>query len=125
MKAKLTIPGRLPGLNEYIAAERAHRQRGAALKRTCEDMICLEIARQLRNVHFPGPVKMDYLWVEKNKRRDKDNVSSMGRKLVQDALVRAKVIKNDGWEHISGFSDSFAVDGKRPRIEVVIYDETY
>ena len=124
MKGRFIIPGRLPGLNEYIAAEREHRQRGARLKRACEDMICYEIARQLRGVRFVSPVRMRYLWVEKNRRRDKDNISSMGRKLIQDALVRQKVLANDGWENISGFSDCFAVDGKRPRIEVEIDDET-
>ena len=32
MQYKLTIPGRLPGLNELIEAERANRYKGAQLK---------------------------------------------------------------------------------------------
>ena len=31
MQYKLTIPGRLPGLNELIEAERANRYKGAQL----------------------------------------------------------------------------------------------
>ena len=29
-------------------------------------------------------------------------------------------LKNDGWSNIEGFTDSFVVDKKRPRIEVLI-----
>ncbi len=29
---------------------------------------------------------------------------------------------NDGWKHIEYFTDSFAVDPKNPRVEVVIED---
>lgn len=31
---KITIPGRLAGLNEFIAATNHHRMKGAALKKT-------------------------------------------------------------------------------------------
>ena len=63
---------------------------------------------------------MRYLWVEKNRRRDKDNISSFGRKVIQDALVKMGVLRNDGWENIEGFSDNFAVDKGKPRIEIEI-----
>ena len=33
MGVKLIIPGTLPNLNDYIAAERIHRQKGAAMKK--------------------------------------------------------------------------------------------
>ena len=36
MQYKLTIPGRLPGLNELIEAERANRYKGAQLKKAAE-----------------------------------------------------------------------------------------
>lgn len=47
-------------------------------------------------------------------------MSSFGRKVIQDALVRAGVLKNDGWAQIEGFSDEFRVDEKHPRVEVEI-----
>ena len=47
-------------------------------------------------------------------------ISSYGRKIIQDALVNTRVLKNDGWKQIAGFSDEFDVDPKNPRIEVVI-----
>lgn len=116
----LTIPGPLPGLNEYIEAERTHRQKGAAMKRQCQRIVELCAKKQLRGFRPAGPVWMKYTWYERNKRRDKDNVSSFGRKVVQDGLVKAGVLKNDGWAQIEGFSDAFRVDAKRPRVEVEI-----
>ena len=65
---------------------------------------------------------MVYHWYEPNKRRDKDNISSFGRKIIQDALVKAKVLKNDGWGDIIGFEDRFYVDKKNPRIIVEIME---
>ena len=63
---------------------------------------------------------MRYVWYEPNKRRDKDNVSSFGRKIIQDALVSGGWLKNDGWADIVGFSDEFRIDKKEPRVEVDI-----
>ena len=119
MQYKLTIPGRLPGLNELIEAERANRYKGAQLKKDAERRICAEIRRQLHGVHIRRPVVMRYLWVEPDRRRDRDNITA-GRKFVQDALVRCKVLQNDGWKEIIGFSDDWAVDKARPRVEIEI-----
>lgn len=63
---------------------------------------------------------MTYAWYEPNKRRDLDNVSSFGRKVIQDALVETRVLENDGWKNIVGFQDNFYIDADNPRVEVVI-----
>ena len=52
-------------------------------------------------------------------RRDKDNIA-FAKKFIQDSLVHAGVLQNDGWKHIEHFTDDFAVDPKNPRVEVVI-----
>ena len=41
MKYKLTIPGLLPGLNEYIDAERSHKgkYKAASMKRQAQNVI--------------------------------------------------------------------------------------
>lgn len=122
MPKRLIIDGRLPGLNDYIDAERTHRQKAAKLKRDSEQTVAWFIRAQLRGA-LREPVYITYLWVEKDRRRDKDNVSSFGRKVIQDALVRSGRLKNDGWDNISGFSDDFSLDKKRPRIEVTIYED--
>ena len=81
-------------------------------------MLCAKAG--LRGWKAREKVFMSYTWYERDRRRDMDNVSSYGRKVIQDALVKAGFLRNDGWACIAGFEDRFAVDSKRPRIEVVI-----
>lgn len=116
---RIVIPFPLPGLNDYITAERANRQKGAAMKRSWQRKVMLVLKRQLRGP-LREPVVMHYTWVEKDRRRDKDNISSFGRKVIQDALVELHALRNDGWSNIEGFSDRFLVDRKSPRVELEI-----
>ncbi len=119
----LKIPGRLPGLNEYSELERNHRYAAARVKRDTELRIMIAAKSQLKGVQFSNPVNMYYTWFEPNKKRDKDNIA-FAKKFVQDALVKAGILKNDGWKEIEGFSDSFDIDEKNPRVEVRIEEET-
>lgn len=119
---KLVIPGTLPGLNQYIAALDKSRHAGAALKKEAQRTVEWCAKSQLRKFRPAGPVWMNYTWYEPNKKRDKDNISSFGRKTIQDGLVKVGVLENDGWKHIDGFSDRFLVDEKRPRVEVEIIE---
>ena len=118
---KLVIKGRLCGLNEYIAAERRNRFQAAQMKRDGEMVVswCIR-ASHLKKVS--RPVVMRYKWYEPNQKRDKDNISSYGRKIIQDALVREGILQGDGWKYIRSFSDEFYVDKKDPRIEVEIME---
>lgn len=114
------IPFPLPGLNEYIEAERSHRQKGAAMKRKWQKAVAAALRRQLRRA-LREPVIMRYTWYERDRRRDKDNISAFGRKVIQDAMVRdLRVLRNDGWANIESFSDRFRVDKLHPRIEIEI-----
>lgn len=116
----LVIHGRLPGLNELIAKERTHRQAGAALKRQAEKQVRYYIRDQLRGYRPRTPVKLHYYIYERDKRRDLDNVFSLCAKVLQDSLVKERIIDNDGWNYIDGFTAQFFVDKNFPRIEVEI-----
>lgn len=116
---KIHIPGSLPGLNNLIDAERAHRQKGAALKRDAQALVEEELSDQITRP-LREPVVMHYTWIERNRKRDKDNISSFGRKVIQDALVAVGALENDGWSNIEGFTDAFDVDPDNPRIEIDI-----
>lgn len=120
MEYLLIIPGRLDCLNDYVKAERSHRQKGAKLKTINEDIVIASIRQCMRGIRIEKPVFMEYTWFEKNKRRDLDNISSFGRKVIQDALVTTETLKNDDWKYVVGFSDRFEVDKNNPRIEVLI-----
>ena len=120
MEYLLTIPGTLNNLNDYIAADRTNRHKGAKMKADNGNIVAVAIRQCMRGVSVKKPVFMEYTWYEPNKRRDKDNISSFGRKVIQDALVRCAVLKDDGWKYVVGFSDRFEVDKINPRIEVLI-----
>ena len=119
MTHKFVIQATLPGLNEYIEAERCHRQKAAKMKRDTEDLIGYCIRAQLPRVRIQKPVVLRYLWVEENKRRDKDNIA-FAHKFVQDALVKNGILSGDGWKYIDHFVDTFAVDSQHPRVEIEI-----
>lgn len=120
MRYKLIIKGKLPGLNEYIAANRKNPYIGNKMKQDNEKIIIWEVRQQLKKIKINKPVKIQYSWYEENKKRDHDNVSSYGRKVIQDALVKAGILKNDGWNEVVGFTDNFFIDKKNPRIEIIL-----
>jgi Holliday junction resolvase RusA-like endonuclease len=120
MEYKLVIPARLPGLNDYQYACRSHYSKGAKMKREWVMIVCGYIQQQLKDIHIDKKIKIDYYWYEPNKKRDLDNISGFGKKVIQDALIKMCIIKNDGWENIIGFSDNFYVDKENPRVEIII-----
>lgn len=115
----ITIPGRLPGLNEYIRACRGSRYGGAQMAKDVERRIKDAIKPQLRGIRFDQPVGMHYAWFEPDRRRDKDNVA-FAKKFIQDSLVQLGVLRGDGWREIEYFTDTFDVDAEHPRVEIEI-----
>lgn len=123
MKYRLKIKGRLDGLNDYTVANRTNPKKGNRMKSDNEAIVICAIREQLSRLHIEKPVKLEFTWYEPNKRRDHDNVSSFGRKVIQDALVKCKVLQDDGWKFVTGFTDDFYCDKNDPRIEVLIVEQ--
>lgn len=119
----LTIKGRLPGLNDYIAACNSAYAEGNRMKRESMDVVMWHILSQLRGVRFTKPVFIMFTYYEPNRRRDHDNVSSYARKAIQDALVKCGTLKDDGWGYVTGHMDFFEVDSKDPRIVVEFIEQ--
>ena len=103
--AKITckIDLKLPSLNEYVNACRYNRYKGASMKKDYECAIGLFIDEL---IPFEHPVKINFIWVEENKRRDLDNVA-FGKKFILDALVKFGKLKDDNRKNVVGFTDSF------------------
>ena len=118
---RFVIDERLPSLNEYIRAERSGWQAANSMKHKYENIISA-CARRSHLRQIVKPVRIRYTFYEKDRRRDKDNVSGIAHKLVQDALVKSGILINDSWDYVAGFSDEFQVDKKKPRIEVEIIE---
>lgn len=116
---RLIIPGTLPGMNEMILMARGNRYASNKQKQKYTDLV----AWRARGAKLPQMQRIDVsiFWYEPDRRRDKDNIMA-GTKFVFDGLVRAGVLKNDGWREIGDISHSFDVDRRNPRIEVEIND---
>ena len=111
--------GTLPSMNEYIDVERGNRYAAAAMKREAQDEIIYAIREQSPRCHYNSPVRIWYLWVERNRRKDKSNVA-FAMKFIEDAMVESGLIDNDGWNDIDNYYNAFAVDCGDPRVEVTI-----
>lgn len=104
----LFIGGPLPGMNELIESAKAGgRGMGyAKLKKVwTENVWALAKVAQLKPI--VGRAKLHFHWIERDKRRDPDNIAAGGRKLILDGLVMAGVLEGDGWRFVDTWSDSF------------------
>lgn len=119
MELKIIIRGELPDLNSYISAMNRNRYIGAEMKRTATEWVMMW-ARKKPVKSLPPPYHITFNWFCKNKKKDKDNISSMGRKCILDGLQMVSVIPQDSWNIVDGFSDFFFIDKDNPRIEVII-----
>ena len=115
---RMIVPGRLPGLNEFINANRSNKHAGAKMKREAEEIISLYIPRWQT---YEEPVVVKFYFYEPNAKRDIDNVSSFFAKVCLDSLVRKKVLRNDSQAYVKGLEYRFFVDKDNPRIVVDIH----
>ena len=113
----LIIPGVLPGLNEIIEANRANRFKGAQQKKEADHLVYLSAA--LQRIRPGASADFVFRWYCKSRRNDKDNIAS-AKKFIFDGLIKAGVLKNDGWSEIGDFRDEFYIDKESPRVEVTI-----
>lgn len=120
MRVIFTIPGRFPSLNDYIGAMNAGRHAGNDLKQR-ETERCAWEAKQAGLRPVSGAVRITICWIEKDQRRDLDNISSFGCKVLLDGLREAGVLPNDTRRYVRGiYSDFPDPDPIRPRVEVTI-----
>ena len=99
----ITIPFRLPSLNNYINECRKNKFAGAKMKKEVESDIGWYINRLPQ---YTKPVKIHFLWIEENKRRDYDNVC-FAKKFILDSMVKAGKLKDDNRNFVTGFTDDF------------------
>ena len=121
MEQKFVINGRMAGLNDYTNACRGHRSLGAQIKKNETEKAMWAIkAAHLKS--FEKPVSVSIRWVEKDRRRDPDNVT-FAAKFIMDAIVGAGIIPDDSQKWVRSITNEIAVDKDNPRVEVHISDE--
>ena len=131
MRQRFTIPGRLAGSNDYIAA--AHSSAARSRMKRENEAVVADAALAAGIVPMEGRVRVSITFYERpegrQRARDLGNVF-FGEKFIMDALVRLGIIKDDGVdfipeESVHGYDcrkrGYFANKGGQ-RIEVVLED---
>lgn len=97
------IDMKLPSFNEYINAERTNRFQAAKMKKNLEE----QISWFLRKLpHFEKRIKIDFIWIEENSKRDPDNLC-FNKKFILDSMVKLGIITNDNRKYVGAFADYF------------------
>ena len=116
-KYLLFIPGRLPGLNEIIKEARGNKYAAAKQKKYWTRKVADITRLSVCNIKPMGKVWIYFTWIEKNKRRDPDNIC-VAKKFIMDGLVLAGLLSADGWSNIAGFTDSWEIGDPGVWIEI-------
>src|SRR3989304_166589 len=120
--ATFQVFGKFPTLNEVLQSARngfAYNK----VKRNWE----ARIVRATFQIPRFERVRLFYKLWERDKRRDPSNVAAVAVKFIEDALVKAWVLPNDGWGVIEGYSVIWSLEkgsGVEVTIEGELSDET-
>ena len=100
---KIVIPMKLPSLNEYINVCRTNKFKAGKYKADIEQEIGLYLMKMPK---MSNPIRIHFIWVESNKRRDLDNIC-FAKKFILDAMVKKGKLTDDNRNYVTGFTDDF------------------
>ena len=100
---KYVINMKLPSLNDYINICRSNKIAANKYKQKLERDISMFL---LRMPKYDKPIKIHFLWVEGNKKRDLDNIC-FAKKFILDSMVKSGKLKDDNRNCVYAFTDSF------------------
>ena len=122
MKKLIVIKGELPTLNDYTKANRVNKYVGAQAKKLAT-MVCEMATKEAmsKGLTVETPFSITCHWYTKNNRKDHDNVA-FGIKFIQDGMMAAGLMENDGPKQVGNIHHLFQVDKDNPRVEVEIGD---
>jgi len=118
IQQKLTIPGELTPLNDYIKEINKNKHAGNRVKQEETDRCAWYAKEQLRPID--RPVRVTFHWYSRHRKHDIDNVDA-ARKFVLDGLQVAGILKNDTRKYVADLGKpEFFIDKDNPRVEVLI-----
>ena len=111
-----------PGLNDLLHEAERHPQAYNRMKRQYQMLAVNAIRRDLRGWAAKGKISLHYTFgePEKGAKRDYDNIAAAGRKIINDALVKAGIIHDDAPKYLGYGSNQFVYTKGTPFIEVEI-----
>lgn len=112
----IIVDGELPDLNTIIDQSKSHWANYSKMKKTYTSRVAQAAigARQVKRADI------DITYYCKNRRKDPDNIIGGGNKFVLDGLVKAGIIKDDGWRHVNSLNCRCRIDKDNPRVEIRI-----
>ena len=119
---KIVVQGRLPGINDIVSASRTNRYKANSEKKKAQLLVCHAIGNRKR-LSCNKPVVVHLTYYEPNNRRDVDNITGGGNKVILDALVEMGVIVDDSRKWVKQVHPLVYTDAKNPRIEIEIKEE--
>jgi len=121
---KVIIEGRLAGLNELIAVNRAGWKSGSKDKKA-ETNGCMAWAKYAMQHGLIKPIKVkadvSVTWYEKSAKRDHDNILGGGLKMAFDGFVKAGLLADDSQRYIGKITSIVKKSPTKPRIEFEFY----
>ena len=111
-----------PGTNELVNTAMRNRFAYASLKREYTEHAmgyALEAASRQGWRAPSGRVAVSCTWVERDRRRDPDNVEG-GVKWLLDGIVRAGALKDDSQRYVASVSHSYTVGKHSPGVYVTL-----
>lgn len=118
-----TIPAKLPSLNEYQAACRAHWSKGRDFKADTDELISIYIRKAMRQGNLKpvtGQVDLVISYNERTVKRDTDNIQSAS-KFILDAMKSCGIIKDDSRKHIRQIYSVIEDGAKSDSVDVYIF----
>ena len=114
------VPRRLPTMNEIIGAAKVGYHTYREMKKEYTELVAgtIGLTFRFRKLNIKRKVWISLVFVEKNKRYDPDNIVA-AKKFILDGIVKAGMLKKDGWAEIAGFTETWEV-GKEPGIWVEV-----
>lgn len=107
------INGKMPSLNDVINKTRLNKFAGATMKRNLQRDINTQLLHQMALKGITKPLdeacNIRFVFYEKNKKRDKDNIIS-SQKFLLDSMVDVGILKNDGWKWVNKLEYDFELD---------------
>ena len=113
----IEIPYFFPSFNEYLNECRKNKFAGAKMKRDIESDIAWFIDAM---PVYQKPIKIHFHWIEKNWKRDADNIC-FSKKFILDTMVSEGKITNDNRHHVTAFKDTFET-GKENKVILYIQE---
>ena len=119
MKQTFTIPIIFPSLNEIIESSKTHWSKYSKPKKGYTEIVASFAKQQLKPVK--RQIDIHCHWICRDKRKDPDNIAT-GVKFILDGLVKAGILKNDGFNEIKSIHHTFEVDKQNVGVVVTIKD---